>query len=109
MGAYPELLRYTETIKILLPSFFRTTLPAAAGDIIKIRNSDTNGDWTYRAQIRGLIQKMPGTGFSDYTQSMAVAPPFAYISMPQYKKMIDDYAENFSNLDVWLRNNTEKY
>ena len=50
-----------------MPSLFRTVLSAAAGDVVKIRFGKTNGDYTYRAQIRGLIQKMPGTGFSDYT------------------------------------------
>ena len=102
-------MKYTETIKVLLPSLFRTELSATAGDIIKIRNYYTNADWTYRAQIRGLIQKMPGVGFTDYTQSLALEKPHAYITMPQYKKMIDDYAENFSNFKEWLRHNTEVY
>ena len=29
--------------------------------------------------------------------------------MPQYKKMIDDYAENYSSVKEWLRKNTEVY
>ena len=40
---------FTETIKIILPSGFMKYLSATAGDIIRLRNYDTNSDWTYRA------------------------------------------------------------
>lgn len=52
---------------------------------------------------------MPGTGYSDYIQSIELHNPNAYISMPQYKMIIDDYANNFSFVKEWLRKNTEVY
>ena len=66
LGEYNYKLRFTETIKVLLSSAMKFAISATPGDIIKIRDYSTNTDWTYRAQVRGLIQKMPGILFSSY-------------------------------------------
>ena len=49
VGQVNERQRFTETIKMLLPSGLRSKLSATAGDIIRLRNGDDNGQWTYRA------------------------------------------------------------
>ena len=41
--------RFTGTVKVLAPSGFEPFLSASAGDIIRLRNYNTNADWTYRA------------------------------------------------------------
>ena len=86
-----QRMKFTETIKVLLPSAFEDAISAKAGDIIRIRNFDNNYDWTYHTQVRGMIQKMPGFYFSDFSTSLLFQEPSVLISTTQYKNMMDDY------------------
>ena len=56
---------FTATVKVLVPSSFKDDLSLHAGGMMRLRNYDSNSDWTYRAQARGLITKLPGFFFSD--------------------------------------------
>ena len=47
--------KFTETIKVVIPSALRTGLSLESGGISKIRNYDANNDWKYRTLIRGMV------------------------------------------------------
>lgn len=112
VGAYNGRERFTETIKILIPSGFEDKLSATAGDVIRLQNRD-NGYWTYRAEIRGMITKMPGfASFSGYSSAAALlGTPAGLVSNVQYKQMLDDFGSEYSNPDAMANfyNRTSQY
>ena len=77
--------KFTETLKIAIPSALRTALSVEAGGLAKTRNYEGQNDWKYRTQIRGLVTKIPGFYTSDYTASLAFGRIEALISEIQYR------------------------
>ena len=85
-------MQFTDTIKMLLSGSMKKRISAEAGDIIRLRNWGTNNDWTYYAQVRGYLTKMPALAYSDINPW-----PMALVSEEQYLDMMNDYATTFAD------------
>ena len=72
--------RFTETIKILLPAGLESIISADSGDYVRLRNWRSNSDWTYRADVRGMITKMPGFSFSGYKTGLLLLGIYGLVS-----------------------------
>ena len=62
---------------------------------MRLRNWKSNSDWTYRADVRGMITKMPGFSFSGYKTGLLLLGIYGLVSENQYQQMIDDYSSEF--------------